>query len=113
MFFHSKQSKEAKRLSWKVRQYLQNRFMLSEEYLGELRSFEYDGVINEREVLRILIFDPRLVRRQHISLQNHVDLEQHPEALLYEGYEDDARGSLYIENRHAVVYSKTTSSQRL
>ena len=107
MLFHSKQPGAAMRLSWKVRKYMQQRFMLSEGYLNDLRYFEYEGVINEREVLRILIFHPRLARSQHISLRNHTDLEQHPELLLYEGYEDETRGSLYIENRLQKVNQKS------
>jgi len=113
MFFNFKQSNEVKRLSWKVREYMRQRFMLNEEYLNELRCFEYDEVINEREVLRILIFHPRSVRSQHISLLNHADLEQHPEVLLFEGYEDDARGSLYIGDGRTMVYPNNTFSQRL
>jgi len=110
MFGYFKQPKESKRLSQKIRLYMEKKFMLSDKYLGELRCFEYEGVIDEKEVLRILIFHPRLVRHQHISLRTHIDLEKHPEALLYEGYEDYTRGSLYIESRAITKYSNTTSN---
>lgn len=113
MFFHFKQSNEAKRLSWKVREYMRQRFTLSEEYLSELRCFEYEEGINERDVLRILIFHPRFVRSQHVLLKTHTDLEQHPEVLFYKGYEDDIRGSLYIEDWRKMAYPNNTSSQRL
>ena len=108
MIFHAKQQNNIKRLSGPVRQYMGQKFMLSEKYLAELRCFEYEGVINERQVLRILIFHPGLARSQHISLSTHEDLEQHPEVLLYGGYEDNARGSLYIEDLRPKAYPGTT-----
>ena len=111
MIFHAKQQNNVKKLSGPIREYMRQKFMLSEKYLGELRCFEYEGSINEREVLRILIFHPSLARSQHVSLRTHADLEQHPEVLLYGGYEDDARGSLYIEDRRPKVYPRTRSGQ--
>ena len=110
MIFHPKHQNNIKRLSGPVREYMRQRFMLTDKYLGELRCFEYEGFINERQVLHILIFHPALARNQHVSLRTHEDLERHPEVLLYGGYEDDTRGSLYIEDRRSKSYPRTRFS---
>ena len=112
MIFHAKQQNSIKKLSGPVREYMRQKFMLSEEYLGELRCFEYEGNIDEGQVLRLLIFNPHLARRQHTPLQTHADLEQHPEVLLYEGYVD-AQGGIYIEDLRTMSYPERVSKWRL
>jgi virulence-associated protein VapD len=98
MNIHFQRNSEEKRLAKWVREYMWQQFMLSKEYLSELRCFEYEENINGRQITRILIFNPRLARSQHASLRTHSDLEQHREILLYEGYVDD-QGSVYVEDR--------------
>ena len=112
MHLHFQGHNEAKRPAKPIREYMRQKFMLSEEYLGELRCFEYEGNIDEGQVLRLLIFNPHLARRQHTPLQTHADLEQHPEVLLYEGYVD-AQGRIYIEDLRTMSYPERISGQWL
>jgi len=110
MILHFQRNNEAKRLAKPVREYMWQKFMLSEEYLGQLRCFEHEEDQDEREVLHILIFHPHLARSQHTMLRTYRDLEQHREVLLYEGYVD-ARGNVYVESRRRTLsYPERTSS---
>jgi hypothetical protein len=74
------------------------------EYLDILRCFEYDGVVNGKKVRCIRIFSPYRAKGRHIIIRSKLDLEQHPEMLLFEGYVD-RQGSVYIADRRAPLTS--------
>jgi hypothetical protein len=93
---------EAKRLPRGVREYMTRRFIFLPEYLDLLRCFEYDGVVNEKQVRRVRIFSPNRAREQHISIRTNLDLEQHPEMLLFEGYVD-RQGNVYVADRRSPI----------
>jgi len=74
------------------------RFDLLPEYLCMLRCFEYDGVINGKEVRYLHIFSTYRAKDQHLSISNITDLEQHPEMLLFKGH-IDKQGNVYMADR--------------
>ena len=99
MFFKRNNHKNGiRKLSRPVREYMQYRFNMLPEYLNTLRCFEYDGVVNGKEVRRVRIFSPYRTKEWHLSIRNYSDLEQHPEMLLFEGY-IDRQGSVYVADR--------------
>ena len=87
-----------RKLSRPVREYMQYRFNMLPEYLDTLRCFEYDGVVNGKQVRCVRIFSPYRAKGHYISIMRRTDLEQHPEMLLFEGY-TDRHGSVYIADR--------------
>jgi len=96
MFF--KHDNESRKLPRSVNEYMQHRFILLPGYLDVLRCFEYEGVVNGKEVRCIRIFSPHRARERHLSIRSRLDLEQHPDMLLFEGY-IDRRGSVYVADR--------------
>jgi hypothetical protein len=99
MFFkHNKNKNGIRKLSRPVREYMQYRFNMLPEYLDTLRCFEYDGVVNGKEVRRFRIFSPYRTKEWHLTIRNNSDLEQHPEMLLFEGH-FDSQGSVYVADR--------------
>ena len=75
MHFHSWQRKQPKRLARPVQEYMRQRFDLVPEYLAMLRCFEYDGLLNEKQIRCTRIFNPYLVQRQHTSIRTAADLD--------------------------------------
>ena len=99
MFFkHNNYKSEARKLPRPVHEYMRRRFIFLSEYLDTLRCFEYDGIVNGKEVSCIRIFRPDGVKERHLSIRTKSDLDQHPEMLLFEGY-IDRQGSVYVADR--------------
>ena len=112
MFFNRKtHNNEAKKLPKSVREYMRHRFILLPEYLDTLRCFEYDGRVDDKRVRCIHIFSPYLAREYRLSITTDLDLQQHPEVLLYEGYIDD-KGKVYVADRRMMSCLEKLSSQR-
>lgn len=88
----------SKKLPRPVHEYIRHRFIVPSEYLDTLRCFEYDIVLNEKEVSGIRIFSPYRAKKQHLAIRTEADLEQHPEMLLFEGY-IDREGRVYVADR--------------
>ena len=111
MFFKPNNHKnEANKLPRAVQEYMTWRFDLILEYLNMLRCFEYDGIVNGKEVSCVCIFSPYRAKEQHLSIRTRMDLDQHPEMLLFEGY-IDRQGSVYIADRRPPLRPvKVTSS---
>jgi len=107
-YFH--RHSEGKRLNSMVREYMRQKFVLRDDYIGDLRCFEYEADLHGRTVLRILVFNPHMARSKHAMIRTYTDLELHPDVLLYEGYVDDVRGSVYIKDCQTMAYPTTTSS---
>ena len=111
MFFKRNNHKnEAKKLPRPVHEYMRHRFIFLSEYLDTLRCFEYDGIVNGKEVSCIRIFSPYRAKEQHLNIRTRMDLDQHPEMLLFEGY-IDRQGSVYVADRRPPLRPlKATSS---
>lgn len=93
----------AKKLSGAVQEYMWHRFNLIPVYLDTLRCFEYDGTVNGKQVKRISIFSPNRAKELFLSIKDRVDLDNHTEMLLFEGY-IDPDGSVYVADRRAPVH---------
>jgi len=99
MFFkRNNYNSKAKKLPRPVHEYMRHRFIFLSEYLDTLRCFEYNEVVNGKKVRCVRIFSPYRAEEQHLSIRSRVDLEQHPEMLLFEGY-IDRQGSVYVADR--------------
>ncbi len=99
MFFKQNNHKnKVRKLSSAVSRYMQYRFNMLPEYLDTLRCFECDGVVNGKGVRCVRIFSPYRTRERHLSIKDSLDLEQHPEMLLFEGH-IDSQGSVYVADR--------------
>ena len=84
MFFKgNNHNSKAKKLTKAVQEHMIWRFNLVFEYLNMLRCFEYDGVVNGKEVSRLRIFSPYRAGEQHLSIRTKSDLDQYPEMLLF------------------------------
>ncbi len=89
---------QAKKLSRSVCQYLQHRYALSNQYLNNLRSFQFDGLFDGQPVKKILIFDSLLAKKHGIDIKTNLDLDQHKGVLAFEGHIDRS-GKLYFADR--------------
>lgn len=99
-FLHKNQSKRVPKY---LQEYMRRKFMLSQQYLAELRCIEYQDVINGQPVGCFRIFKPQMTWEQHIPVSDKADLERHPELILFEGY-SDAVGIVHMEDLRTVSY---------
>lgn len=93
----------AKKLPGAVQEYMWHRFNLVPLYLDTLRCFEFDGIVNGKEVKRIRIFSPNRAKEQLLSIKDIADLDEHAEMVLFEGY-IDSHGIVYVADRRAPVH---------
>jgi len=101
MFFIPRhQHQTAKKLPKPVYDYMKHRFIFMEEYLDTLRCFEFDGLVNGKEVTCVRIFSPRQARDRHIVINNRPDLDKYENMLLFEGH-IDRQGNAYVADRRA------------
>jgi hypothetical protein len=99
MFFKLNNHKnQPKKLPRPIQTYMQYRFNMLPEYLDTLRCFEYEGLASGKRVRCIRIFSPLRAKEQHLSIRSRVELEQHPEMLLFEGH-IDSQSSVYVADR--------------
>jgi len=98
LFKRNNHKNGAKKLPRPVHEYMQHRFIMIPEYLDILRCFEYDGVVNGKQVRCVRIFSPYRAKGRYLIIRSNLDLEQHPEMLLFEGH-IDGRGSVYVADR--------------
>ena len=108
MFFKRNHCKNAaNKIPRPVHEYMIRRFILLPEYLDTLRCFEYDGILNEKEVNRIQIFSPVKAKERQLIIKTKSDLEQHPEMILFEGH-IDMNGKVYVADRRPSIRPLTT-----
>jgi hypothetical protein len=96
---------EAKKIPKPVHEYMKHRFHFLPEYLDTLKCFEYSSQVNGKSVRRLRIFSPAGAQEQHLEINSNLDLERHPELLLYEGY-IDYQGNAYVADRRAPLYRR-------
>ena len=111
MLFAYRNSREAKRLPTPVRECMRRRFVLRWEYINQLRCVENAGVVNEKPVTLLRVFNPHQARREHLVIRAFTDLDAHPELLLFEGY-IDGEANAYLKDRRTMSYVVKTSTQR-
>lgn len=98
-----RQKDKAKRLHKPVQEYMQHKFALPVDYLGELRCFEYDSDMNGKPVKYLRIFNSRPARSQNTVVRTNADLDRQPQVLIYQGYRDN-QGNIYIEELRTMSY---------
>ncbi len=91
---------ETSKTSSGIQKYVKRRFTLLPEYLDLLRCFEYNGLVNEKQIRCIRIFSPDRAREHHLSIKTNEDLGQYSEMLLFVGH-IDSHDSVYVADRRA------------
>lgn len=99
-------SDDVRRVPEPVLHYMKRRFMLPSLYVSGLRCFESDGSHQGERVTKLRIFSPTMAGSFGLTLKTGVDLEQHPEALLFEGYIDRG-GRVYVADRRSSARRRT------
>lgn len=89
-------------------EYMQKRFVLTPDYLNNLRCFEYAGTVGDKPVRRFKVFDTRDAEVQKADVKNIGDLEKHPGFLLFEAYIDKL-GNAYAADRRVSPKRKNTN----
>jgi len=102
-------SDEVKRVPEPVLKYMRRRFMLPTLYICSLRCFEGDGMHQGERVKKLRIFSPMLSSSFGITLKKSMDLDGHPELLLFEGYIDRS-GHVYVADRRSPRKHKSGGS---
>ncbi|MBE0481255.1 MAG: hypothetical protein IBX68_09780 [Dehalococcoidia bacterium] len=74
--------------------------MLRTEYIGSLRCVEHAASLHGEPVRMIMVFSPKMAGKLGLTIRELADLRSHPEALLFEGYTDQA-GQVYVADRRS------------
>ena len=93
---------QARKLSRSVCQYLKRRYALSDQYLNNLRCFQFDGLFEGQPVKKILIFDLLMAQQHGLGIRTNLDLDQHKGVLAFEGHVD-RKGKLYFADRRPAI----------
>ena len=96
--FHHGRNGHSKKLPRPIHDFMKQRFGFLPEYLENLRCFEFEGVVNDKKVIRYRIYSPAKARQQRIAIASLSDLDKNPVMLLYEGY-IDKEGKAYVADR--------------
>ena len=103
MHIHIGRNGHANKLSRPVREYLRKRYTLSNDYLNRLRCFQLDGILYEKPVRRIRIFDPVIARQQGNDIRTSMDLDRYKGVITFEGHVNE-NGKLYFADRRPPLY---------
>lgn len=74
--------------------YMHSRHGISGEALVPLRRVESDGIVNDKPVTRIRIFDLATAKEKGVAIEDYQSLDNHPDLILYEGYYCESRGQI-------------------
>lgn len=74
--------------------YMHSRHGISGEALVPLRRVESDGMVDDKPVTMIRIFDPATAEEKGVAIKDYQSLDSHPDLILYEGYYCEARGQI-------------------
>ena len=96
--FGFREKTDARRIPEAVQEYLKKRFLLRADYIGELRCFDDEGMLDGQTVMQVHIFSPALARKKGLLIRDKGDLQRHPEVLFFEGYVS-ALGKVYLADR--------------
>ena len=109
MFFvHKSNNRVGKKLPKPVSEYMMWKFNVSSEYLEMLRCFEYTGLFKGKRVMYVNVFNPDIALEREALIRSNLDLEQHPEILLYKGHIDND-GKVYVADRRVPANSVRVS----
>jgi len=91
---------------------MKRRFVLLPEYLDTLRCFQYDGVVNGREVCCFRVFSPYRAQEQYLTISSRGSLDEHPEMMLFEGY-INRQGGVYVADRRPPLRQLTAGKPKV
>ncbi len=87
-----------KRIPETVREYLRKRFMMPGAYIEGFRCIETSRLVDGKMANWIRVYEPSLARRKGLAIRDDLDLDQHPEVVLFEGYVT-MEGRIYLADR--------------
>ena len=74
--------------------YMHSRHGISGEALVSLMRAESDGMVGDKLVTMIRIFDPATAKEKSVAIEDYQSLDNRPDLILYEGYYSEARGQV-------------------
>lgn len=96
--FHTGRNGHSKKLPRSIHDYMRQRFGVLPEYLDTLRCFRFEGMVNDKKVMRYRIYSLTKAQQQNVTIASLSDLDKDPGMLLYEGYVDK-EGKAYVADR--------------
>lgn len=96
-----KRKKAVKEIEGALWGYMVSQHGVIVDVLQNLRQVQRDGVIDGKPAIMVRIFDPAVVDRKGVAIEDYESLDGHPELVLYEGYarENKGRLDLHIERK--------------
>jgi len=95
-----------------VEEFMTKEFNLSPIYLKDLRYFENTTFIDDRQLKEMRITSRNLLRQTNLKIKEYVDLDNHPDLVLYDGYIEDG-SKIHINDKRVVSYSFNHDKKRV
>lgn len=86
-----KKKKAVKKIEGALWGYMFNEHGVVVDILQNLRRVECDGVVEDKPVIMIRIFDPAAANQKGVAIEDYESLDSHPELILHEGYYEKTR----------------------
>jgi len=74
--------------------YLRRHYGLNGDEMVLLRRVESDGMIDDKPVTMIRIFNPAAAKEKDAAIEDYHSLDNHPDLILYEGHYCISRGEI-------------------
>ena len=98
MILRPRATGKAVKLPKSIQEYMVWKYILTHKYVETLSCFELEETIDGQHVKKFYIFSPQAAIENKISLKNKLDLDRHPEILLFIG-EINGQGKVYVADR--------------
>ncbi len=86
-----------------VQEFMAKEFNLSRIYLKDLCYFEKNTFLDNRWLKKIRITSRNLLRQTNLKIREYVDLDSHPDIVLYDGYIEDNK-KIHVNDKRVVSY---------
>jgi len=97
-----KRKKEVKKINGPLWGYMVSQQGVIVDILQNLRRVECDGVVEDKPVIMIRIFDPAAADKKGVAIEDYDSLDGHPDLILYGGYYRSVLGvatDIHIEKK--------------
>jgi len=74
--------------------YMNKELGIDGQDLMYLRRVETDGVVGDKPVTMVRIFDPTTAKEKGVAVEDYESLDNHLDLILYEGYYCETRGRI-------------------
>jgi len=91
-----KKEKAVKKIEGALWGYMVSEHGVIVDILQNLRRVECDGVVEDKPVIMIRIFDPAAADKRGVAIEDYESLRDNPELVLYEGYCRESGGRLDV-----------------